>query len=153
MQAPRTPTPCIGLCSTTYGDSVCRGCKRFAHEIVDWNRYDEPQKQAVVARLSQLIGEVVDRYLLVVDADALQAALQSAGLRYRRDASTAWWAYDLFRQTKGRIGQLTVCGLKKLPETDHLECPEIWEVMNQEFLAISEGHYERFFRQPLAFDD
>jgi hypothetical protein len=120
---------------------------------VDWNRFDEPQKQAVVARLSQFIDAVVSRYLLVVDVDALQAALDSTGFRYRRDASATWWAYDLFRQTKGRIGQLTICGLKKLPETDHLECPEIWESMNQEFLAISEGHYERFFRQPLAFDD
>ncbi|MEM9624509.1 MAG: DUF1289 domain-containing protein, partial [Pseudomonadota bacterium] len=33
-------TPCVGICSTTYGDLVCRGCKRFAHEIVQWNAYD-----------------------------------------------------------------------------------------------------------------
>ncbi|MCZ6890305.1 MAG: DUF1289 domain-containing protein, partial [Gammaproteobacteria bacterium] len=40
-------TPCIGICSTTYGDLVCRGCKRYAHEIVDWNRYTEDQRSRI----------------------------------------------------------------------------------------------------------
>ncbi|MEC7008614.1 MAG: DUF1289 domain-containing protein, partial [Pseudomonadota bacterium] len=30
-------TPCIGVCSTGIGDSVCRGCKRFSHEVIHWN--------------------------------------------------------------------------------------------------------------------
>ncbi|CAI8329119.1 MAG: Uncharacterised protein [Gammaproteobacteria bacterium] len=29
---------------------------------------------------------------------------------------------------------------------------EIWESMNSEYLEVSEGHYERYFRQPLAFE-
>ena len=32
-------TPRIGVCSTGIGDAVCRGCKRFAHEVIDWNGY------------------------------------------------------------------------------------------------------------------
>lgn len=152
MTPHRVPTPCVGLCSTTYGDSVCRGCKRFAHEIIDWNRYDETQKAAVIARLSQLIGEVVSRYVMVSNANTLREALHSSGLRYRADASPQWWAYDLMRQTKGRIGQLSHCGLQKLPEVQSMEPWDIWEAMNAEFMAISEGHYERYFRQPLSFD-
>ncbi len=31
----RPRTPCVGMCSTTYGDLVCRGCRRFSHEIVN----------------------------------------------------------------------------------------------------------------------
>ena len=59
-------TPCIGLCSTVYGDLVCRGCKRFSHEIIDWNRYDHQQKAAVWQRLEQLLE------------------LETSGLRLRR---------------------------------------------------------------------
>ena len=80
MMQTRVPTPCVGLCSTTYGDSVCRGCKRFAHEIVDWNRYDDQQKSAVLSRLTQLMLGVVSRYLLVIDAQRLQDALDSHSL-------------------------------------------------------------------------
>lgn len=148
----RVPTPCVGLCSTTYGDSVCRGCKRFAHEIIDWNRYSESEKASVVARLDQLIGDVVSRYLLILNPEDVRSALISAGLRYRADQSPAWWAFDLFRQTKGRIGQLGRCGLQLLPEVKSLEPWAVWDAMNAEFLAISEGHYERYFRQPLSFD-
>ena len=32
MPNSRPKTPCIGLCSTVFGDSVCRGCLRFVHE-------------------------------------------------------------------------------------------------------------------------
>jgi len=145
-------TPCVGLCSTTYGDSVCRGCKRFAHEIVDWNRYVDEQKAAVIARLSQLMQDVVSRYLLVTDIALLESALSSSGFRYRQDQPAECWAYDLFRQTKGRIGQLAVCGLARLPQTMSVSGPDLWDAMNQEFLAISEGHYELFFRQMLSFD-
>lgn len=152
MAAIRVATPCVGLCSTTYGDSVCRGCKRFAHEIIDWNRYNDVQKQAVINRLDQLITDVVSRYLLVIDRHVLREALIQSGFRYRSEQSESWWAYDLFRQTKGRIGQLSVCGVQRLPEVQGLEPWEMWEAMNAEFLAISEGHYERFFRQPLSFD-
>jgi uncharacterized protein len=148
----RVPTPCVGLCSTTYGDSVCRGCKRFAHEIVDWNRYDESQKIAVMIRLTQLMVNVVDRYLLVIDADQLRQALDSHGLRYRQDQPPECWTYDLFRQTKGRFARLSDLGLSKLPEIESLSNHELWGQLQQEFLTISEAHYERYFRQPLRFD-
>ena len=148
----RVPTPCVGLCSTTYGDSVCRGCKRFAHEIVDWNRYDDIQKAAVLARLTQLMSEVFSRYVLVTDAGMLKHALDSHGLRYRKDQPPECWAYDLFRQTRGQFARLADLGLAKLPEVKSMSYREIWDSMNSEYLAVSEGHYERYFRQPLAFD-
>ena len=46
-------TPCIGVCSTGIGDAVCRGCKRFAHEVIDWNGYSQAQKEAIDARLDR----------------------------------------------------------------------------------------------------
>jgi predicted Fe-S protein YdhL (DUF1289 family) len=52
---------------------------------VDWNRYDEAQKMAVMSRITQLMMDVVNRYLLVIDADQLRQSLESHGLRYRKD--------------------------------------------------------------------
>ena len=43
----KTRTPCVGICSTTYGDEVCRGCKRFYFEVINWNKYDENEKDAM----------------------------------------------------------------------------------------------------------
>ena len=43
LQKKRSSTPCLGICSTTFGDEVCKGCKRFAHEIVSWTKYSEEE--------------------------------------------------------------------------------------------------------------
>lgn len=44
-------SPCIGQCSTTYGDDICRGCGRTFVEVVNWIAYGEEEKAAVWARL------------------------------------------------------------------------------------------------------
>ena len=148
----RVPTPCVGLCSTTYGDSVCRGCKRFAHEIVDWNRYDDLQKTAILRRLGELTSSIINRYVVIVDASRLRTMLETHGLRYHKYQPPECWAYDLFRQTRGQFARISDLGLSKHPETGSMSYREIWESMNSEYLEVSEGHYERYFRQPLAFD-
>lgn len=149
----RVMTPCVGLCSTTYGDPVCRGCKRFAHEIVDWNRYTDPQKAAVIARLSELQAVVVQRYLECLDVDRVEQALLRSGYRYRKDQPDTSWVYDLMRQSQGRVSQWAELGLRRTPEAESLDGPTLWEAMHLEYLALSEAHYERYFVQPLSFDD
>ena len=57
MDLPRVKTPCIGVCSTGIGDSVCRGCKRFSHEVIQWNGYTEEQKRIVDQRLSDFLSK------------------------------------------------------------------------------------------------
>lgn len=58
-------TPCIGVCSTTYGDFVCRGCKRFAHEVVGWNQFTEDQRAVAWDRLSLLLWQSIQDYLVI----------------------------------------------------------------------------------------
>ena len=53
LQKKRSSTPCLGICSTTFGDEVCKGCKRFAHEIVSWTKYSEEEREIVNNRLEE----------------------------------------------------------------------------------------------------
>ena len=46
-------TPCIGVCSTSYGDHICRGCKRFSHEVTGWIKYSDAEKSLVNERLQK----------------------------------------------------------------------------------------------------
>ena len=43
----KVKTPCVGVCSTVFGDQVCRGCKRFQHEVIEWNGYSDFEKETV----------------------------------------------------------------------------------------------------------
>lgn len=55
--APRTGafaygrSPCIGRCSTSLGDDICKGCKRTAQEVIEWNGYTREQKVVIIERI------------------------------------------------------------------------------------------------------
>ena len=33
--------------NTTYGDDICRGCRRFRHEITSWINYSDSEKNII----------------------------------------------------------------------------------------------------------
>lgn len=78
----KNQNPCVGLCSTVYGDLVCRGCKRFHHEVVNWNLYDAEEKRAVWSRLEQLLAQVMAAKLEVFDAARLRLQLEQRQIRF-----------------------------------------------------------------------
>jgi len=44
-------TPCIGVCSTSTGDDVCRGCGRSLEQIREWPGYSDDEKMRVMDEL------------------------------------------------------------------------------------------------------
>jgi uncharacterized protein len=44
-------SPCIGYCSTSFGDDVCVGCGRTADEVVKWIFMDEQEKRGIWDRI------------------------------------------------------------------------------------------------------
>lgn len=60
-------SPCVGVCSTALGDSVCRGCQRSDTEITDWLAFDEPERASRMVELDSLREAVVGEWLAVTD--------------------------------------------------------------------------------------
>ena len=85
MSTQRIKTPCVGLCSTVYGDVVCRGCKRFHHEVVNWNAYAEQEKLAVWRRLEILLAQVMMAKLEIFDAVLLRQQFGEAVRKHGYD--------------------------------------------------------------------
>lgn len=146
----RIRTPCVGRCSTTYGDLVCRGCKRFAHEIVQWNQYDASTRDAVWQRLLQLRDQVVWGRLEVVDADLLTSQLQRHRIRISARDSHASRAYLLLRRGARHMQRLEAYGLRALPTYDSLSARELLDLIDADYQQLSEAHLERYFQQPLS---
>lgn len=46
-----TETPCIGMCSTSFGDEVCIGCGRTFEEVYSWNSMTKEEKDKINKRL------------------------------------------------------------------------------------------------------
>lgn len=144
-------TPCIGICSTTYGDLVCRGCKRFAHEITGWNGYLPEQRAAVWQRLRALQAGATRHFVDVIDPVLLSRAL-GVRLEANDGDAPALGAYDWLRR-RARVAD----SLKHMPEDAGLRlrgpvpghrADAVLRLIDQEFYARALAHYERNFRTP-----
>ncbi len=144
MSNQRIKTPCVGLCSTVYGDLVCRGCKRFHHEVVSWNGYSEEVKRSVWQRLEVLLAQVMAAKLEIFDAPLLRSQLESRQIRFVVDQSPYCWAYQLIARGARVIQQLEAYGVVLLPEFRDWSLPELRDAIDREFFLLSEAHYQRY---------
>ncbi|HEX7037256.1 MAG TPA: DUF1289 domain-containing protein [Pseudomonadales bacterium] len=148
-------TPCVGICSTTFGDLVCRGCKRFAHEIVQWNAYDADQRRAVWQRLLTLRAGAVAALLRIRDEALLREQAERAGLRPDDSLAAENVLYELLQRVRWREPAVTLeaLGVELAPGARlHLEAlPEtVLAAIDQEFYVRSLAHYERNYRIPAS---
>ncbi len=137
-------TPCVGLCSTVYGDLVCRGCKRFHHEVINWNGYNEAEKRAVWLRLEQLLVQVMTAKLEVFDAEKLRLQLVQRKIRFVPNQSEYCWAYQLIARGARVISNIEAYGLALMPEFRDWPLPDLRDAIDREFFLLSEAHYERY---------
>ena len=147
-QAPRAPrlkarrTPCVGICSTTYGDLVCRGCKRFAHEIVGWNGYLESQRDLVWSRLRRLLGESVRAHLRIVDEERLRTAALAAQVPDAARLPADVLAFETLRLSPLPLDAL---GLARV-EPGPADVRDAVLAIDREFYLRSRAHFEASFK-------
>ncbi len=145
-------TPCVGLCCTVYGDLVCRGCKRYHHEVIHWNGYDEAQKHAVWVRLEQLLEQVMVAKLEVFDPLKLRQQLEQRKIRFVARQSEYCWAYQLIARGARVINNLEAYGVVLLPEFRDWDLPQLRDAIDREFFILSEAHYQRYIAPAFVRD-
>lgn len=138
-------TPCIGVCSTGIGDSVCRGCKRFAHEVIGWNGYVDAERTAIFQRLELLLTQVVEARLVVEDEDRLRAELARHNLRRIYPDNAVCEAYEALRRFGSKLPDLAAIGCRALPSWEQMDVVELRRSIDQAFYELSCAHYERYF--------
>lgn len=128
-------TPCIGICSTVYGDSICRGCKRYDHEIIDWNRYTSKEKGVIYQRLETQFSTIMSEYIEVADPAMLAAKVLHLQLRLRSGASVAEQAFHLLRLYAHKIQHIEKYGLMIKPAYRHLPLPALLSEIDTQLFA------------------
>ncbi len=135
-------TPCVGICSTTYGDLVCRGCKRFAHEIDQWNSFAADQRGLVWERLFKLREGAFLAHADVSDPE--QVRVRAKGFRVA-DLDTLTpinIAYEVVRRA-GRESEFSQLGIT--PHRPAETASALYERIEQELYARSLAQYEHDF--------
>ena len=144
MQKNRSTTPCLGICSTTYGDDVCKGCKRFVHEIIGWPKYSQDERALVNDRLEKFKVLILQDRFKVHDSDLLQIKLKENAISYNNSMDPLTWIFDLLRAAGSQNLDLEQFGITSLKNYDPMK---IRDEINKEFLDLSEAHHQRYFKK------
>ncbi|MAA92597.1 MAG: hypothetical protein CMQ57_03625 [Gammaproteobacteria bacterium] len=139
-------TPCIGVCSTTYGDDICRGCRRFRHEITSWIEYTDSEKSIINRRLEKFKIIVLEEKFTVINPDAFKEALLQAKIRFNQDLQPICWIFDLFRSLNAENLNLEDFSLKVKKDFISTPVPQLKEDVNKEFYELSLAHYQRYIK-------
>ena len=143
----RTRTPCVGICSTTYGDEVCRGCKRFSFEVINWNGFTPEERESVWKRLEKLKTQIMSSRLQILEPELLDNKIRHYQLKIKDDLNDLSKAFELIKQVSESFNDLEEFGIKILSKKQSLI--ELKEEIEDELYTLSKAHYEKYFVEPL----
>tara|TARA_Y100000992_G_scaffold26694_1_gene15102 strand:+ start:464 stop:910 length:447 start_codon:yes stop_codon:yes gene_type:complete len=144
LQKKRSSTPCLGICSTTFGDEVCKGCKRFAHEIVGWTKYSQGEREIVNDRLEKFKIQILQHRFAITDKNLFESMLEEKAINFNHSLDPLTWIFDLFRAAGSQTFDISNFGIKSLVQFNP---KTIRDEINNELLELSEAHHERYFKK------
>lgn len=145
MKKTKSATPCLGICSTTYGDDVCRGCKRFVHEVINWTSYTEDEKVNVNSRLESFKLTVLKEKFSIFDAGMLAEQLQAYSINFNDSLDPLSWIFDLLRASGSQDLDIAKFGVSINSGYSHYSLGELKDLINKELFELSQAHYDRYF--------
>ena len=147
MRKNRSSTPCIGICSTTFGDDVCKGCKRFSHEITNWGKFSTDERAVVNSRLEQFKITILEEKFTISDSELSESKMNEFSINFNSSLEPITWIFDLLRASSNKDLNVNDFGVEILPAFSDLSLIELRDLINQEMLQLSEAHYYKFFNR------
>lgn len=139
-------TPCIGVCSTGIGDTVCRGCKRFSHEVIAWNAYSQDERGAVLQRIDVLLEHIIERWFVIDNVEMLRSQLQAQQIGFDPARAPVSWVVELLKAGASQIDDPASYGLALTEQANGIEIRNLRDIIDREFYQLSCAHYERYFQ-------
>lgn len=133
-----TLTPCAGRCSTVFGDNVCRGCRRFSHEVIQWNAYSPAERMAVWARLDAQLDQILVPMLALADMPQVTAFIQSKRVKVLASASQGRLLYQALKICEKNKNLAEESGLGITAK----QVKVTWQLFEQRVLALANASYD-----------
>ena len=143
----RTRTPCVGICSTTYGDDVCRGCKRFIHEVINWNSFNPEEKESVWKRLEKLKTLIMQSKISIINETIMEEKIEELQLKINSDLNSLSKAFEIVKLTSKSFDDLNEFGIKIVNKDVSLI--DLKEEIEKELYDLSMAHFNRYFVEPI----
>ena len=134
-------TPCAGRCSTVFGDLVCRGCRRFNHEVIQWNTYTPEQRLVVWKRLDAQLDQILVPLLPNASLQHVEGFIHGKHIRILESASAGRKLYHALKicEKNKHLAHDSGLGI-----TDSQVKP-IWDEFERRVLALATASYDLAF--------
>ena len=131
-------TPCVGRCSTVFGDLVCRGCRRFNHEVIQWNTYTADQRLMVWKRLDVQLDQILIPLLPHANIRHIEGFIHSKHIRILETASVGRKLYHALKLCEKNKHLARESGLG----IQDAQVKSIWNEFERRVLALAKASYE-----------
>ena len=131
-------SPCAGKCSTVFGDQVCRGCRRFSDEVIEWNRYSDEQKRLIWLRLDEQLDRIVLPVISYANHPQVDAFLISRQVRLPSDSSSGRRIYEALRVCNRAPELLMQSGLNLIDD----QLKSIWQLVDARIYTLAIANFE-----------
>lgn len=131
-------TPCAGRCSTVFGDAVCRGCRRFNHEVIQWNTYSAEQKQSIWKRLDAQLDQILLPMLPHADLMHVEGFIKGKRIRVYDDSTRGRKLYHALKICEKNKHLALESGLG----IQAAQVKPIWTEFERRVLALATASYE-----------
>ncbi len=108
---PNVRSPCRGICSTTHGDNICRGCRRLAVEVDLWSGMDSPKRSKVMWRIFNQAVRLLNGKIEVIDREKAKARLRMFGRSFDDSWPDLYLGWLLLATAQEAVGSADVCGV------------------------------------------
>ncbi|TNX93407.1 DUF1289 domain-containing protein [Acinetobacter radioresistens] len=131
-------TPCAGRCSTVFGDQVCRGCRRFNHEVIQWNTYTVEERMAVWQRLDAQLDQILVPMLPMAQLAQVEEFVLSKRVRLLENATQGRKLYHALKICEKNKNLAEESGLGISAD----QIKPLWQLFEQKVLALAKASYE-----------
>jgi len=131
-------SPCAGKCSTVFGDQVCRGCRRFSYEVIEWNRYTDEQKRLIWQRLDEQLDRIVLPLVPYANYPQVDAFLISRQVRLLDNSTQGRHIYEALRICQRAPELLMQSGLNIIAD----QLKPIWQQVDTRIYTLAVANFE-----------
>ena len=133
-----TTSPCIGICSVTVGDTVCRGCFRTLDDIACWSQLDEHSLATRLTRRQLVMQQTFTEFFELKDQSALHAqwAKHIATPPQPQFAEEAWM--HLLQKGAHRMHRTEAYGILVRPLYQGQSIKAVWRLWREQLMRTLE---------------
>ena len=83
-------SPCIGFCSTTYGDDFCKGCYRHFQTVIQWETLSDDKKNEFYQKISMTTDKIFSQYVQFSDKELFDKVLDEFSIEHSPEYSLSY---------------------------------------------------------------